>query len=1254
MDPRDRQERLGSTVDIFSFIKEAKKSSGSEDAEKCSAKERPKFALVAMSGKKAEDIRDYVVTMKTSVLPSLSDSDSEEENNVQDSGSGDAGEVRSFQARAVSDGFPTASKAKSCPRSGSEGVQPCAEWSEIQAPPKAKRDPTKKRVFSDSRGEISLRTSKKGSKKSPKRTSPREGTSPKGINFGLQDSRDEEVPGFGPGVSPVATAGVSPGMGTLTLDEEPDKRRATETETSNRGVKTSLSQRAGKRLSMLEPLRESIGDRKSPSAALSEFYGKGFPAKKSSRVTSPSSTQRAVSPLTKQRRKSFLSTRSQKPQRRHSLESSDGMSQLNKDVTKPAKRSCASPPSALETLKLPENRSSKKSFSSWVSKSSVKSMSTFAVEKNEVVRNMVDSGMAEDCKQVELYKRINILLRQKTPTYFGQDSLRKSFSVRSAFERHILPERGVAKRDSPPRLRDMSPIRVRHARNEMPAAVSKIDKLRRTKKKHTNHEFRGMSEKTLLPFLNSLGTLFGLQPLWESLPPLETEDGVSTEPAELACTPLPWGEIFYRYLEGSEQPLTDEYASHIMMGAEKVLVGLGKSKGCEATEWHRKELLALVNYIASTKVDVCNTLVGMKPHRNMVGRGTVCSFSSDQLSPEEMQRFIVRVSQMDPRSQTQITALFNESKRLVARMHQCRSGCLVLIDGDLLKERRLSLTRKQKEPVLWTSLQGTRMNSTGSALILPKRLAVGQNQELPLARHSVDGVVWNKDGSSPLEDTSGSPSTSNADHSSSSPLIPNIPKPIRQHCLSSPVPGENVEASNENSTPEISPREDRGAKSAEEEEKGLKEAGNLIYARFIRFLDGERMLVATNPILTERIEVPNRRVLLMPVPTIADAKPDESARALMADPFDALYANLIIHAKHELCALFVKFGVDEQVLRLSFSIAQTICDKSVQLPKLHVAKAHKFAECKNTMKEIIRTVRKGVQTNDPSGQSSAEFRVFEEVEVSVGTEILGWINGLSNTVSPVFVKGLTPRMDALYGNLRTWLWGQMEDVPNALTNVLNHIQERIELVVSGKFKQTLSNTWLYDIEDKVDEFLCHIGFDPKVLKMDYMNRMPSNLDSVLTNCKILKELLDPKSSLRHTFVPVVVRITTEIYEKVNELMEELVEVISLEISQDCSSLTCEQLLQIVKERRANYVKGVLGQPDQKMLEQLVLDLQYLRTMREMDDQNLARLQSVDAPMAKGLELSHVVPVSGLILARVHAFEADHKNVISLWFPGVQV
>ena len=187
---------------------------------------------------------------------------------------------------------------------------------------------------------------------------------------------------------------------------------------------------------------------------------------------------------------------------------------------------------------------------------------------------------------------------------------------------------------------------------------------------------------------------------------------------------------------------------------------------------------------------------------------------------------------------------------------------------------------------------------------------------------------------------------------------------------------------------------------------------------------------------------------------------------------------------------------------------------------------------------------------------------------------------------------------------------------------LTKCTKHLEKILNGERKLEVCEWWLSHIEQKADEFLQECGYDLDALPTDYMNTPPSSLAKVEENLKILVENMEQISESLDNFVE---KTTAEVYVVLDELLVEMTYVLG------CKWVGMSLPLQYSEER----------------LKALERDRDYLLEMKQMDNE-IKKKREDGKTEGTGLEMTEVVPVAGLIMARFHIYECECATVLELW------
>jgi len=235
------------------------------------------------------------------------------------------------------------------------------------------------------------------------------------------------------------------------------------------------------------------------------------------------------------------------------------------------------------------------------------------------------------------------------------------------------------------------------------------------------------------------------------------------------------------------------------------------------------------------------------------------------------------------------------------------------------------------------------------------------------------------------------------------------------------------------------------------------------------------------------------------------------------------------------------------------------------------------------------------------------------------------------------------------------------------------LQERMRALLDGREKRLISDWWLHLIETRTQRFLLDAGYHQHSHPANYIEYPPADMRLVRDNLHLLSCVLDPRNSRYRPQVRRFVReLATEIYARLGRFVAETSCVFCIELlghrsidpaasssAKDAASLanhtSLEDLRLLVKRHGSQLQSAQL-----KLLENCLDDMQYVRTMHEMEanlgfldggsDDELPDDHCDDAadPSLHKLELTAVVPVSGLIMSAFVRLQKELETVEEVW------
>jgi hypothetical protein len=205
---------------------------------------------------------------------------------------------------------------------------------------------------------------------------------------------------------------------------------------------------------------------------------------------------------------------------------------------------------------------------------------------------------------------------------------------------------------------------------------------------------------------------------------------------------------------------------------------------------------------------------------------------------------------------------------------------------------------------------------------------------------------------------------------------------------------------------------------------------------------------------------------------------------------------------------------------------------------------------------------------------------------------------------------------------------QLKSVTQIFEGRVSSLRQRMAAIISGKRKNEVCDWWLSLIETRVDSYLSRHGYIPNSIPENYTDERPQSLEPVQHNLKLLEDTLAGRVD-DEEFFEFISSTTKEIYEVLDVLKTEMA--------------------YLLHEDWSSWVSDVsLSDDVRKKLES---DHAYLVEMKAMDEE-IFRLKREKGPMSekKRIEMTTVVPISGLLIARLQVYACELTTVLDIWAP----
>ena len=242
----------------------------------------------------------------------------------------------------------------------------------------------------------------------------------------------------------------------------------------------------------------------------------------------------------------------------------------------------------------------------------------------------------------------------------------------------------------------------------------------------------------------------------------------------------------------------------------------------------------------------------------------------------------------------------------------------------------------------------------------------------------------------------------------------------------------------------------------------------------------------------------------------------------------------------------------------------------------------------------------------------------------------------------------------LMGNIPRDFIARLRALKNASEVALNKIDSAKDAILTGHRKKVVTEKWLQLIDESVLNFLTARGFSPDSIPSDYISQPPSDLLVIQAQHHLLQQILDPADDL-YGIRAFVASLRDEIREIVDEYIFDVISVLFACLSVTSTAppspasviplLQLEHYIQTFELQLTAFSSdSPPPSPEEHAKYQAVIaDLRYLSQMLLLES------EIGSAPSAaRKLEISHVVPISGLIMSKFHIIEQELATVLEVW------
>eukprot|EP01104_Vermistella_antarctica_P018385 TRINITY_DN6778_c0_g1_i1.p1 TRINITY_DN6778_c0_g1~~TRINITY_DN6778_c0_g1_i1.p1 ORF type:complete len:1084 (-),score=300.94 TRINITY_DN6778_c0_g1_i1:78-3329(-) len=198
------------------------------------------------------------------------------------------------------------------------------------------------------------------------------------------------------------------------------------------------------------------------------------------------------------------------------------------------------------------------------------------------------------------------------------------------------------------------------------------------------------------------------------------------------------------------------------------------------------------------------------------------------------------------------------------------------------------------------------------------------------------------------------------------------------------------------------------------------------------------------------------------------------------------------------------------------------------------------------------------------------------------------------------------------------------------------LRKSMDEFIEGKRKADLTEWWLKLIDHRVDKFLEDRGFILNAIPEDYIEERPEDFDAIRHNLAILKLAIKPSTDLNGEMLVLVNKLKAEIMPKIDEFVCVTISVLAHRLNLPGDKPNVANVVRTFCTQRST-----LPEETQVWMENAIKDIGYLIKMKKME-------AGFDPTHSQKLALTDVVPISGLIIGRLHILENMINTCMDVW------
>lgn len=244
------------------------------------------------------------------------------------------------------------------------------------------------------------------------------------------------------------------------------------------------------------------------------------------------------------------------------------------------------------------------------------------------------------------------------------------------------------------------------------------------------------------------------------------------------------------------------------------------------------------------------------------------------------------------------------------------------------------------------------------------------------------------------------------------------------------------------------------------------------------------------------------------------------------------------------------------------------------------------------------------------------------------------------SMKPEFSKAFQPTLKEQLNEItkydyETKIQSTIEKYYTICKKVLIELEKEQKKFFDGTNKQELTDWWLETIYEEYRNYVTKNGVDLEAIDSNYIDNKPKDISQIRNNLEALERILSGFQGISSgsEFSNWIRQLMDSIYKRIESFNKMGLYVLALELNLNPDDISMEKI--------QNFVSNHSVSDD---VNNLYKDILYIEEMFAMEE----HIQKTTEKSKKGLSLSNVVPISGLIMSSFYRLENELRTIIELY------